>query len=291
MSNEAKCDCQHCGGHIAFPSEAAGQTVECPHCKNETLLFLPPDETSQFVSCSCQHCNQPFEFDASKLVEENSLVPCPYCGQETKLVIPQKTDDSNSDAPGETDAPAQQTDSIAKAEAAKALRAAQMKQCEEIITEAANSMRIYSNLDTLELRGDTVTITKRGLANALASGMNGARTIQISSITAVQMKPAGMFTPGYILFSYAGSKPFMGGVWEATQDPDTFLFGKDLTGEVAEFKALVEKKMRESKQPAPAPANNSSGTLTDELRKLAEFKNQGILSQAEFEAAKKKLLA
>jgi DNA-directed RNA polymerase subunit RPC12/RpoP len=291
MSDEAKCKCQHCGEHIAFPSEAAGQTVECPHCKNETLLSIPPAEISQFVSCPCQHCNREFDFDASKLAEDNNLVPCPYCGQETKLFVPPAADNSNSDAPGETSAPAQQTDSIAKAEAAEALRAAKLKQCEEIIAEAANSMRIFSNLDSLELRGDTVTITKRGLANALASGMNGARTIQISSITAVQMKPAGMFTPGYILFSYAGSKPFMGGVWEATQDPDTFLFGKDLTGQVVEFKALVEKKMRESKQSVPAPANNSSGSLTDELRKLAEFKNQGILSQAEFEAAKKKLLA
>jgi hypothetical protein len=102
------------------------------------------------------------------------------------------------------------------------------------------------------------------------------------------MKPAGMITLGYILFSYAGSKPFMGGIWEATQDPDAFLFTNDLNGQVAEFKAKVEKKMRDSKQ--PAPANNSAGTLTDELRKLAEFKNQGILSQAEFDAAKKKLL-
>jgi hypothetical protein len=291
MSTESKCECQHCGEHIAFPSEAAGQTVECPHCKNETLLSILPDETNQIVTCPCQHCSGAIEFDSAELVEENSLVPCPYCGKETKLSIPPTADNSNSDAPGETPASAQQSDSIAKAEAVEALRAAQMKQCEEIIAEAANSMMIYSNLDTLEVRGDTVTITKRGLANALASGMNGARTIQISSITAVQMKPAGMFTPGYILFSYPGSKPFMGGVWEATQDPDTFLFGKDLTGQVAEFKALVEKKMRESKQPAPAPANNSSGSLTDELRKLAEFKNQGILSQAEFEAAKKKLLA
>jgi dsDNA-specific endonuclease/ATPase MutS2 len=80
-------------------------------------------------------------------------------------------------------------------------------------------------------------------------------------------------------------------MWEATQDPDAFLFGKDLNGQVAEFKAQVEKKMREAKQPAPAPANNAPASLTDELRKLAEFKNQGILSQAEFEAAKKKLLA
>ena len=41
MSEEAKCDCQHCGEHIAFPGEAAGQNVTCPHCGYETALFLP----------------------------------------------------------------------------------------------------------------------------------------------------------------------------------------------------------------------------------------------------------
>lgn len=328
MSEESKCECQHCGGHIAFPSEAAGQKVECPHCKMETLLCLPPDETDSFVTCSCQHCSQPFDFDASQLVEENSLVSCPYCGQETKLFIPESKSgdqlpqsvmelvrngqkiaaikelrsvipslllskakqiveaiEANSFTAAEEMLRKHKADLGASVAAGEAEKDAQLEQLKEI----ANRRIIYSNLDTLELRGDTITVTKRGMANALASGMNGSRTIQISSITAVQMKPAGMFTPGYILFSYAGSKPFMGGIWEATQDPDTFLFGKDLTGEVAEFKAQVEKRMRESKQ--PAPANNSSGTLTDELRKLAEFKNQGILSQAEFEAAKKKLLA
>lgn len=98
-----------------------------------------------------------------------------------------------------------------------------------------------------------------------------------------------MITLGYILFSYAGSKPFMGGIWEATQDPDAFLFTSDLNGQVAEFKAKVEARMREAKQ--PAPAHNSSVSLTDELRKLAELRQEGILSQEEFEAAKKKLLA
>jgi len=237
------------------------------------------------VKCPCQHCSEYIEFESDDLAEENNIVPCPHCGLETKLFIPQAVGNSNPDAPEETDALAQQTDSIVTAEADKAKRDAELKWLEEI----ANRRLIYSNLDTLELCGDTITITKRGLANALASGMNGARTIQVSSLTAIQMKPAGMMTPGYILFSYAGSKPFMGGVWEATQDPDTFLFGRDLNGEMAEFKAQVEKKMRESKQ--PTPSNNSSATLTDELRKLSEFKQQGILSQAEFEAAKKKLLA
>jgi hypothetical protein len=307
MSEESKCDCQHCGEHLAFPSEAAGQMVECPHCKCETLLSLPTDENSRFVGCPCQHCKQEFEFDASKLADDNSLVPCPFCGKETKLFIPESG--SGDQLPQSVMELVQKGLKfaaikelikvrpglgIAKAKLIiepiiapyQAEKDAQWKEIEEV----ANSRLIYSNLDSLELRGDTITIKKRGWANALASGMNGARTIQVSTITAIQMKPAGLMM-GYILFSYAGSKPFMGGMWEATQDPDAFLFGKVLNGEVAEFKALVEKKMRESKQSAPAPAKNSSGTLTDELRKLAEFKNQGILSQAEFEAAKNKLLS
>jgi hypothetical protein len=42
MTNEAKCSCQYCNGHIAFPKEMAGQSINCPHCQLETLLFIPP---------------------------------------------------------------------------------------------------------------------------------------------------------------------------------------------------------------------------------------------------------
>jgi hypothetical protein len=41
MSNETKCSCRNCGENIAFPSEAAGQTITCPHCQLETPLFIP----------------------------------------------------------------------------------------------------------------------------------------------------------------------------------------------------------------------------------------------------------
>ena len=42
MSNESKCNCQYCNGDIAFPAEMAGQSINCPHCQLETLLFIPP---------------------------------------------------------------------------------------------------------------------------------------------------------------------------------------------------------------------------------------------------------
>src|SRR5947208_123705 len=38
--------CQSCGGHIEFPAEAAGMSVDCPHCGKvtELLLATPPEE-------------------------------------------------------------------------------------------------------------------------------------------------------------------------------------------------------------------------------------------------------
>lgn len=149
---------------------------------------------------------------------------------------------------------------------------------------------IYSQLDSLKLEGDCVKIHRRGIANALAAGLNGERTILISSISSVQIKPAAWLSPGYILFSYAGSKPFMGGLIEATQDPDAFIFGQESNEEIAEFKMKVEEKIRESRCPAPI-SNPSRASLPDEIRKLAELKQQGLLSQEEFEAAKRKLFA
>jgi len=37
----AKCSCPHCGGHIEFPTSAAGMQVTCPHCGQTTPLVLP----------------------------------------------------------------------------------------------------------------------------------------------------------------------------------------------------------------------------------------------------------
>jgi len=41
-SREFKCECRHCRGHLAFPAEAAGATIECPHCGKQTELAVPP---------------------------------------------------------------------------------------------------------------------------------------------------------------------------------------------------------------------------------------------------------
>jgi len=42
----AKCICNNCSQPIEFPAEMAGQTTECPNCKLETILFIPPPPNS-----------------------------------------------------------------------------------------------------------------------------------------------------------------------------------------------------------------------------------------------------
>lgn len=45
MATESKCNCQICSGHISFPQELAGQTIQCPHCQLDTILFIQPTAT------------------------------------------------------------------------------------------------------------------------------------------------------------------------------------------------------------------------------------------------------
>jgi len=38
----ANCRCQHCDGGVEFEISRAGESVVCPHCQMETVLFVPP---------------------------------------------------------------------------------------------------------------------------------------------------------------------------------------------------------------------------------------------------------
>lgn len=40
--------CQHCGGHIEFPADAAGCATQCPHCGHQTELFVSVGEVENF---------------------------------------------------------------------------------------------------------------------------------------------------------------------------------------------------------------------------------------------------
>jgi DNA-directed RNA polymerase subunit RPC12/RpoP len=265
------------------------------------------EPSANYATCPCQHCGKGIEFNAAELAEENSVIACPHCGLETKLFIPQQVSPQKVEAPipnvtaspqkAEATIPNEMElndlmDGLTSHELNQALKitdwAAKMDFLKSLQKGKASRMKIVSINNELELADDKIIIRRHGVAHAMAAGLTGERMIPISTLTAIQLKLGVWWSPGFILFSYAGSKPFMGGIIEATQDPDAFIFQKELNDEVSTFKAKVENILRDSKQ--VTPALNSPPALTDEIRKLAELKQQGILSQEEFDAAKRKLL-
>ncbi|MCK4641210.1 MAG: SHOCT domain-containing protein [Candidatus Marinimicrobia bacterium] len=139
--------------------------------------------------------------------------------------------------------------------------------------------------ELMEVFEDKVEITPKGVMGFLVKGLKGTKTIPFSSITAIQFKKSGL-TSGYLQFTIPGGNESKSGVFSAASDENTFMFtGKN--DEAQEIKDYIESKMRALQTPQ---ATSSSLNLSDELQQLAKLKEQGILSDEEFQAAKKRLI-
>ena len=113
---------------------------------------------------------------------------CPHCSQQTKLSIGKEALLSIAQ---DKSKPIEERVAAFKARmvATKPEREARLKELEEYLKKDATTAIIWSKLDELELAGDKVVIRRRGIANMLASGLNGERMINISTLTGIQMKP------------------------------------------------------------------------------------------------------
>lgn len=139
--------------------------------------------------------------------------------------------------------------------------------------------------ELLEVYEDKVTITPKGVMGFLTKGIKGTKTIPFFSITAIQFKKSGL-TSGYLQFTVPGGNESKGGVFSAASDENTFMFAgqNDLALEIKEY---IEKRIHELHQPQTAP---SSSSISEEIQKLADMKAKGIISDEEFQAAKRRLL-
>ncbi len=142
--------------------------------------------------------------------------------------------------------------------------------------------------DVLELYEDKVTITPKGFLGAINKGLKGTKTIPFSSITAIQFKKAGILS-GYLQFTLPGGMESRGGVFDATKDENSFLFAGGKANEDAEkIKSYIEKQIQKLRNPVIPKQDPTS--LSSELEKLAELKSKGVLTDEEFQAAKKRLI-
>jgi hypothetical protein len=139
--------------------------------------------------------------------------------------------------------------------------------------------------------GQFVIISRDGWRARSTIG-KGEKRIPVASLASVQWKPAGGLVNGFIQFETAGQ----GGTRsragnqtvEAAKDENSVLFTKKQMPAFEQLRAAVDQAIAAQYNPQPQMAAPAS--LADELAKLVQLRDQGILSPAEFEAAKARLL-
>ncbi len=142
--------------------------------------------------------------------------------------------------------------------------------------------------DVMEVFEDKVTITPKGVMGFLNKGMKGTKEIPFTSIIAVQFKQAGAVFSGYLQFTLPGGNESRGGLLAATKDENTFMFKhKKNNAQATQIKEYIDSAVRASRAPLPTA---STASLSDELQKLGELKELNVLSEEEFQAAKKTLI-
>ena len=129
-----------------------------------------------------------------------------------------------------------------------------------------------------------IKINRKGILNRIIKS-TGDKNIRISSLSGVQLKKPGLRT-GYIQFIFSGSTD-TSGLLDAVEDDNTILFHNKEYATALELRDHIEQIISSE----GLALQTTSATTADELLKLKQLLDSGILTQEEFDAQKTKLLS
>ena len=157
------------------------------------------------------------------------------------------------------------------------------------MTDPEPTMSIQGANGQVSVVGDFIVIARKGFTAKMTHGFTkGEKRINIHSITAVQLKKPGL-SRGYIQFTLGGGDESRKGVMDATKDENSVLFDKKSLVEFETLRDLIEQRISDSRKPQPAQPS-AEPDVADQIRKLASLRDEGLLSDDEFEAKKTELL-
>lgn len=138
----------------------------------------------------------------------------------------------------------------------------------------------------IELTATHVIIKRKGFMALATKGATGDKSIPISAITSVQLKPGSFLTGnGFIKFSFGGAVEKASSLQAAVHDDNAVIFRGRYNKEFEELKRRIEEAIIATSSSQPA----SSGI--SDLEKLAELKEKGHISEEEFNSKKQELLS
>lgn len=156
-------------------------------------------------------------------------------------------------------------------------------------------MYAKGNGGQLSFDGAYITIHRKGFIARGTVG-KGEKRLHVSQISAVQWKPAGWVTSGFIQFTVPGGverrSSFGSQNRDAGSDENSVLFTRDQEPAFEQIRAALDAAIATQHAPAPsAPQATPGGSLADELTKLGQLVQQGLMTPDEYAQAKARLLA
>lgn len=147
-------------------------------------------------------------------------------------------------------------------------------------------MQVKGHNGTISFDGAIVTISRTGFL-ARATVGKGEKRIPANSISAVQFKPAGWATNGFIQFTFPGGNErrsqFGNQTTTAGRDENSVVFTRQQQPEFEALRAAIEAAM-------VAPTQGAGVDVVGQLQRLTEMRDTGAVTAAEYEAFKARLL-
>lgn len=141
----------------------------------------------------------------------------------------------------------------------------------------------------LALYDDKVVIVRKGFLSFATHGLKGDKEIYLSSISSIQFKKAGLLVNGYMQFAFNGGLEAKRGINQAIEDENTVVFTKAHQPEFEAIKAKIESRLQAMRMPQSV-AVPAAPSAADEIIKLADLRDKGILTEEEFQQKKRQLL-
>lgn len=138
----------------------------------------------------------------------------------------------------------------------------------------------------IKTRGSQVVVDDAGVT--LRHIGKGEKRIPYQCITSVQLRPAGLMTNGFIRFGVLGGNEARRPLLDSSDD-NGIVFGRGKNSEFAALRALVETRISKA-QAAHTGSEIGSSQIADELMKLVSLRDRGVLTEAEFDRQKARLL-
>lgn len=151
----------------------------------------------------------------------------------------------------------------------------------------------YMKNGDVSFDGSFVTIHRRGFTARATVGKGDVR-LPISQITEVRFKPAGGLVNGFILFVTAGMQvpnaKFGSQMKDLSRLPSAVIFTKKGQADFEHLREVVEQAIADHHSKAGSTTIVQQNSEADELAKLADLRDKGILTDEEFAAKKAQIL-